>query len=780
MRTVVAGTLALLALLLTGAGPMTVAHAEQQVTPGFHEVPTRVCACVTDVQGAATPGAFRSLEPLAPAPVYDEQLGVTLTQSFTSLAFNVTAVEQMDSVSDDGPAYLLNGLASSGYWYQVGVSWNWSPGSNPGNGFDMNYEVFNTRGDSIFPSDGSGGLQTFSGQVNDGDSILLNLYFSSGEVVMIAHDWNTGASASESFSDESSTTFVGDSSANANSNGYFTGLMTEWYHPSPYTANEKEVVYTETNIALTSAWLWMDEYNPNNGQAVFENSTLAPVTFTSAPAKLQEFASNGATEYMDANELITGAMNATEAAKVPLTLSYSVLGGGTGYSAPVLDYISGGVNINATLGTTPVTFELDNGSQWSVNHTLAGSTASQRWFADSQTNGTAKITQTLDLMYYHQYTISASYSVVGGGTSAPTLSYSGFGTAEDLNLTTGLSNVWADAGSAYSISNPLEGSSTSERWVSPETLNGTVSTALDLSPTYYHQYLVYVGYAIVGGGGFASGAGPTFSGTEFGTPASFALSSPPSSEWLDAGSSYSVTQTISNATAGSSATNQRWTVNGTSGIIVQGLEIQPRYQHQYLVTLQPASPSSGTVSATGGWYDAGALLQVNASAKSGWRFEYWETPQTASIMQVISSDDPLSVPVDRPMNVTALFYPGLTISSGPDVSVFYSYPSVTSTAMVNGTISAGQSQLVYVPPAGVQLSAAASSFLYAFKGWSGASTSSNPSITLSITGPSSIAASTTYNYLDLLIVAGVVLFVVLVLVAAATRGSKKTVGSPAA
>lgn len=120
-------SLLLVALLLAGSGPMTaVASATGSTSSGaFHEVPTQVCACGGGESGpAATPGALRLSAALAPTAVYDEQIGATFTQNFTSLAFNVTAVEQTDPVSNDGPAYLLNGLASSGFWYQVGVSWN--------------------------------------------------------------------------------------------------------------------------------------------------------------------------------------------------------------------------------------------------------------------------------------------------------------------------------------------------------------------------------------------------------------------------------------------------------------------------------------------------------------------------------------------------------------------------------------------------------------------------------------------------------------------------------
>ncbi|MDG6981515.1 MAG: hypothetical protein JRN51_10450, partial [Nitrososphaerota archaeon] len=53
------------------------------------------------------------------SPGYDEQIGATFTQDFSTLAFNVTAVGQVDS-NGYGPGYLLNGLTAAGYWYQVG------------------------------------------------------------------------------------------------------------------------------------------------------------------------------------------------------------------------------------------------------------------------------------------------------------------------------------------------------------------------------------------------------------------------------------------------------------------------------------------------------------------------------------------------------------------------------------------------------------------------------------------------------------------------------------
>src|SRR5467141_1105784 len=124
------------------------------------------------------------LTSLASATPYDEQVGVTFTQNFSKLAFNVTAVAFTDP-NGVGPGYLVNGLTDYGYWYQVGLSYHWPltlGGFNPG--FSMNYEVFDNTGSSVDPSNGGGGLKSFSGVVNAGDIVLLSLSFSStGSVV---------------------------------------------------------------------------------------------------------------------------------------------------------------------------------------------------------------------------------------------------------------------------------------------------------------------------------------------------------------------------------------------------------------------------------------------------------------------------------------------------------------------------------------------------------------------------------------------------------------------
>lgn len=790
MKAVSLVALAILAVLVAG-GLSGAGHATAQPPSSFREVPTQLCACQTVRTEGSAAGVPPSLRILAPTPTYDEQLGTTFTQSFTSLAFNVTAVEQTDPSSGEGPAYLLNGLGNSGYWYQVGVSWNWNPGTTPGTGFDMNYEVFNTQGASVFPANGNGGLQSFSGPVNQGDSVLLNMYFSSGGVVMLVHDWNTGASASVTFSAEGSTSFKGDANGVANNNGYFTGLMTEWYHSQPYTSNVKEVVYSESNLALTSAWMWMDEYNPNNLQSVFANSSLSALTFTSAPTKLQEFASNGATEYMDAYEFVTGPLNASSGT-VPVVLSYSVTGGGSGYSGPTLFYVSGGIKVNATLGTTPATYNIDKGSSWSVTVALPGSTSTERWELAGAANGTAASGETVVLTYYHQYSASVQYSLKGSGGTPPDLAYTTFGSTEDSPVGKTPGTFWMDSGTAYSMTNPLQGSNSQERWVSAQNLNGTAGSPVSLAPDYFQQYLVAIEYSVAGGGDLSSSVPgtvtpltPYFSGFSFGQVKTMPLSQNASAIWLDAGSGYNATQVVGDyLTPGSGVTygqqyNERWVANQSAGQVNGGASLNFQYQHEYLVSLQKGPQGAGSLSTVGGWYIASSQLQASAIADSGWKLEYWSS---ASSSAPVSTNATLSLLVAGPVNDTAVFYPGLTITSESDVSVSYSYPSgITSGgAIVKGTVPAGESAVVYVPPAGVQLSASSSSFLYSFRGWSGASSSGSPSISLVVNGPASIGVRSDLNYVDIGIILAAVLLVLIAVVTVAGRSMKKHSGSPAA
>ena len=258
----------------------------------------------------ANPGPSATVS--APNPDYDVQELMAFTQSYSRLQFNVTAVPQCDSTGY-GPAYLLNGLSNTGYWYQVGINWDW-PLQSGGyvSGFGFVSEDWVPGGLSRSPSS-----SPFSGTVRQNDTIELDLYFNGGSVVASARDLNRSASASITYPANGATTFVGLQAQQSRlrfsfaTRGYFTGLMTEWYHVSPNAYGPAQgVVYSETTAPVTSATVGVGEWNFTASGPVSVFSTVAnsgnPIDLLAQPNQLQRVSLNGLVLSVDAYEFVTG------------------------------------------------------------------------------------------------------------------------------------------------------------------------------------------------------------------------------------------------------------------------------------------------------------------------------------------------------------------------------------------------------------------------------------------------------------------------------------------
>jgi len=753
---------ATLALCLSFMVIPVAAHASSTGSPALKVVPTEVCSCSAQPSAPGSPTRFQP-GGFGGSSVFDEQIGITFTQSFTSIEYNVTAVEQTDPLLGDGPAYLLNGLSSADYWYQVGVSWDWAPGATPGTGFDMNYEVFDSAGASVFPSNGQGGVIAFSGPVNEGDNVILNLYFSnsSKSVVMLADDPQTGAQASVTFSSLGSTYFMGLPQSVANSNGFFTGLMTEWYHGAPYYTDESEVVYSGDNSGLSSAWMWMDEFNPSTLQGIFAMNTSAPISFGD-PAKLQEFSYNGTTEYADAYEFVTGSLaNGTlTPTGIPLTVSFSIIGAATGYSPPTLTYQSNGTSYTVPLTQSPTVYYADKGTTWNASATLGGSTTSQRWETDQPTTGVVGAPATIQFVYYDQEYVTFGFSVSGGGSgsSTPTVDYVSFGSSATTAADTG---VWADAGSAYQFSNPLPGSNDTSRWYA--VAQGSIGSLHKITATYYRQYLVTFDISFKNTEVFP---GLLLRSTSAGRPYSATIISGANSEWLDSGSAYTVPQSYS-LEAG-----QRLITNGTtSGEVSGSFTVELVYEHQFYIGITQNVPGGGTVSPQSGWYDSGSTLQLEATPASGWQFEGWHGSGADSASGSTPAL-PLTVGPGAPSNETATFYPGVTVVAGGPVSVAYRDGSIS------GSVNAGSSTVVYLPPStALNLTASSSALLTTFNGWSGAVNSSGTSTSLLVSGPVTVVSNSGYDYPGIILALAIAVSAIAATVVLARR--RITGGTPA-
>lgn len=195
------------------------------------------------------------------SPTYLEQMGVTYTAVSTqTLAYNVTAIAQ-NSSDGFGPAYILAGEASNGYWYEIGLSYNWPYSSSSGsyNGFALSYSAFDPNGSTSYPP--GSGLLSFSRPIYNGDKVLLEMSFQNSKLLMYVKDWNTNATSSLTFN-ASGNYFVGTRYA-GNSRGLFTGLMTEWYHTNPVLTYTPQEIVTYTPVGYNpprEVYLWADEY----------------------------------------------------------------------------------------------------------------------------------------------------------------------------------------------------------------------------------------------------------------------------------------------------------------------------------------------------------------------------------------------------------------------------------------------------------------------------------------------------------------------------------------
>jgi hypothetical protein len=300
--------------------------------------------------------------------------------------------------------------------------------------------------------------------------------------------------------------------------GYWYDSGSSWSVTNPLsgsTGSEQWATSQSTSGTVTSAqttvFTYQNQYyltmqaSPSIAGTVSPTSGWqnagAPVSITATANSGYGFASwtgSGSGSYSSTNNPATVTMNApiTETAnfvsQLSMTVSFSIIGGGTSYSAPVFNYIQGGLSKTYTLTITGTAITVDTGSSWSVTaNPLTGSTSSERWYTNGATSGTASSSATIVFTFYHQYLQTLAYSVWGDGTgySAPTFTANLFGAAAPQILTTTATGYWYDAGSSWTVaSNPLSGSSSSEQWVSSQSMSGVADTSQIIVFTYQHQF----------------------------------------------------------------------------------------------------------------------------------------------------------------------------------------------------------------------------------------------------------------------------------------------------
>jgi hypothetical protein len=257
--------------------------------------------------------------------------------------------------------------------------------------------------------------------------------------------------------------------------------------------------------------------------------------------------------------------------------------------------------------------------------------------------------------YWNQWLFTGSYSIIDGGVVCgvapcyhkPTVQGTQFGKAFSFTLSTTSTTHWLDATTGWSVTNPLRGSSSTNRWDSGGATAGTVGAPVFEAVVYYHQKVLTLSYAVVDGG---SPTGPALTATVWGNAGVIGgLFTTPTGYWLDAGTPWSVTNPLTGSTS-----TERWqTSSATSGAVtVQTLKFT--YNHQFFVTFAASPGGDGTVSPPGGWFNAGATVGISATPAAGHAFSLW-TSSTASITIASTTTASTSATINGAGTITAKF-----------------------------------------------------------------------------------------------------------------------------
>jgi hypothetical protein len=191
---------------------------------------------------------------------------------------------------------------------------------------------------------------------------------------------------------------------------------------------------------------------------------------------------------------------------VTMTVSYSIAGGGSP-TAPSFTYIQNGATKTLKLTKTATTVTVDSGSTWSISpNPLGGSSSTARWASNQLQSGTASSVMIV-FAYYHQYWTKVSFSVTGGsGYSPPVFQSNLFGSPTPVTLTNTASGYWFDAGSPWTVSNPLTGSTAAVRWFTTQKTGGTLGGSASYAFSYQHQYYATIVVPPSGAGSVSPGS----------------------------------------------------------------------------------------------------------------------------------------------------------------------------------------------------------------------------------------------------------------------------------
>ncbi|MDA4126815.1 MAG: hypothetical protein OK452_06405 [Thaumarchaeota archaeon] len=329
-----------------------------------------------------------------------------------------------------------------------------------------------------------------------------------------------------------------------------------------------------------------------------------------------------------------------------LAVGYSMVGGGAA-SPPFLEYQTLGVQAGASLATSGLSTWADNGTVVIVTNPLVGSSLEERWAANA---GPLVISAPVNLYlsYYHQFSVTFTYSWLNGESSAhPAVLSVVFGNAVLTQLTAQGNKFWIDAGSIWSTEGVIGQPSLQERWITSGTGGEAITGPGSFNLEYRHQYFVNVVPDPGAGGSVGAQSG-----------------------WFDAGSRIAVGSTVNPGWkffgwvgTGAGVYNGQ---NSSFALTVTGASSEKA--EFYASVLVDASPdgslnyavgskagSLGTGSALQAYLPVGTLVTLRASASSPLNvFSGW-------LGGNFGSSNPLTFTVAGPTKVYASYAPNFLL-----------------------------------------------------------------------------------------------------------------------
>jgi len=369
-------------------------------------------------------------------------------------------------------------------------------------------------------------------------------------------------------------------------------------------------------------------------------------------------ASSGTTMALGVNWVgCIATLKAANATTVPVTINLEPDGGAAALSpsnAFRVSYYFGGDLMYAYLGSSALNINVDPSTTVTIGGSSSGSTASEEWVlndgasATTFNSGTSGASETY--VYYDLLSQSISCSVIGGGSPSVGLSYytaPNSSSPVDQELSTALTpndsgqTAWACRGATASAPATVAGAE-GERWSDPGAASWLITSSdqIPSSQLYYHQFNYDLSYSVSGGSGYGA---PNLMGIQYDASYTTTLNSSSMGCWLDSGSTWSVTNPLNG-----SGSEERWaTSQAISGTVSATQAIAFTYDHQYYLTVYP--PADGNLNVTSGWYNAGTVLVILATADPGYTLQHIQVDNTKP------SANPYTITMYAPHTAAAYF-----------------------------------------------------------------------------------------------------------------------------